>query len=283
MFKSTDGGESWVKTSLTEVYGIEALAIDPSTPTTLYAGAIGLFKSTDGGESWVDTGAPGSVSTLLVDPSTPTTLYAQTYSLMSGVSSGLFKSIDGGANWAEIGDEIGIYGLKIAPTVPTTLYTETLFERQPTVLKSTDGGENWTSMPADILFDTLAVDPSVPTTLYDVRAGTMIVSTDSVGTYPGTVSKSIDSGETWEDQGTIGIDEYPVYNLVIGPSTPTTLYTQLWFDSDHGVFRSSDGGRSWVNVGLPRTIVYTLVIDPSTPNTLYAGTDGGVFVIHLEE
>ena len=49
--------------SRTTIFYVYALAIDPSTPATLYAGAAnnysgwgGVFKSTDGGNSW--TGAP---------------------------------------------------------------------------------------------------------------------------------------------------------------------------------------------------------------------------------
>src|SRR6478735_1880997 len=55
------------------------LAIDPQTPTTIYAGTYGggVFKSTDGGLTWNAVG-PGyvNVSSLLVDPRTPTTVYA---------------------------------------------------------------------------------------------------------------------------------------------------------------------------------------------------------------
>ena len=41
---------------------IYALAIDPQTPATLYAGtSVGVFKSSDGGGSWsaANTGFPG--------------------------------------------------------------------------------------------------------------------------------------------------------------------------------------------------------------------------------
>ena len=66
---------------------IAALALDPTTPTTLYAGTWegGVFKTTDGGGSWrpVNTGLPCgpppctvSVTALALDPTTPTTLYA---------------------------------------------------------------------------------------------------------------------------------------------------------------------------------------------------------------
>src|SRR5258708_7951909 len=66
------------------------LAVDPATPTTLYAGTQGggAFKSTNGGASWntVNSGLPlnAVVQVLAIDPATPATLYA-------GVG-GVFKS-----------------------------------------------------------------------------------------------------------------------------------------------------------------------------------------------
>lgn len=70
VFKSTDGGENWhMVTKLPEqdseyaaMLIIDSLAIDPSTPTTLYAGTwgSGVLKSTDAGETWYtfNTGLP---------------------------------------------------------------------------------------------------------------------------------------------------------------------------------------------------------------------------------
>ena len=60
-----------------------ALAIDPQTPATLYAGtsAYGVFKSTNGGGSWsaFNTGLPYTrEAALAIDPQTPATLYAGT-------------------------------------------------------------------------------------------------------------------------------------------------------------------------------------------------------------
>jgi len=59
---------------------VYVLAIDPDTPTTLYAGTqcAGVLKSLDGGDSWspVNTGlTSSSVSALAINPTTPTTLY----------------------------------------------------------------------------------------------------------------------------------------------------------------------------------------------------------------
>jgi len=75
-----------------------ALAIDPATPTTLYAGTqcSGVLKSLDGGDSWsaVNTGLTNQyVYSLAIEP---TTLYA-------GTNRGAFRSLNGGRSWAAAG------------------------------------------------------------------------------------------------------------------------------------------------------------------------------------
>ena len=76
---------------------VHALAIDPTTPTTLYAGTyIGVFKSTDAGGTWVAASrglTAESIRALAINPATPTTLYAGTH------YEGVFKSTDAGGTW----------------------------------------------------------------------------------------------------------------------------------------------------------------------------------------
>ncbi len=71
-----------MNTGLTYTY-VYALALDPVSPTTLYAGTLGgvVFRSADGGVNWtaINTGLTNtSVNALTVDPATPTTVYAGT-------------------------------------------------------------------------------------------------------------------------------------------------------------------------------------------------------------
>ena len=59
---------------------ITALAVDPRSPTTLYAGtrSSGVLKSTDGGGNWtaINNGLTlAPITSLAIDPKTPTTLY----------------------------------------------------------------------------------------------------------------------------------------------------------------------------------------------------------------
>ena len=129
LFKSTDGGDTWSIGGLPG--GITALVIDPTTPTTLYAGTTscgGEFcggavgKSTDGGATWTDTGLSGTIAALALDPTTPRTVYA-------AGGSGVFKSTDGANSWVAV-DNTGltntsVTALAIDPTTPGTLYAGT--------------------------------------------------------------------------------------------------------------------------------------------------------------
>ncbi len=62
--------------------------------------------------------------------------------------------------------------------------------------------------------------------------------------------------------------------LAIDPVDPATLYAGT---SGGGVFRSTNGGGSWIaiNAGMTSTNVLALAIDPAIPTTLFAGTSGG--------
>jgi hypothetical protein len=70
-----------MNTGLTNTH-IEALALDPQTPTIVYAGTFGggVFKSTDEGTSWIATGLPNiGVGALALDSIVGLTLYAGTF------------------------------------------------------------------------------------------------------------------------------------------------------------------------------------------------------------
>src|SRR5207302_1427428 len=111
---------------------IEALAIDPQTPTTLYAGApctggaadlegrSGVYKSIDAARTWSRIGNESTDIrvVLAIDPQTPTTLYAGARS-----GSGLFKSTDGGDSWFAL--NVSAYSVAIDPQAPNTLYAVT--------------------------------------------------------------------------------------------------------------------------------------------------------------
>ena len=82
IYKSNTGGLTWVPTSTLLGNGF-ALALDPSSPETVYAGhrgvAGGILKTTDGGNSFqeTDNGLNNRlVRALAIDPLSPSTIYA---------------------------------------------------------------------------------------------------------------------------------------------------------------------------------------------------------------
>src|SRR5574341_1188473 len=69
---------------------------------------------------------------------------------------------------------------------------------------------------------------------------------------------------------------FTVYSsVVIDPTVSTTLYV----GTEHGVFKSTDGGGTWTvsNTGLKDTEITALVLDPSNSQTLYVATKDGTF------
>lgn len=301
----------WISHGL-EGETIYSLAIDPVTPTTLYAGVYGggVFKTTDGGWNWysANTGLSSVViMSLAIDPKTPTTLYAGTG------NRGVFKSTDGGATWniTNIGlKNSTVEALVIDPTTPTILYAGTSGRG---VFKSVDGGANWSAANAGMTkayVSALAIDPTSPTTIYAGTLDGAFKSTDGganwsaantglagihvvalaidptrpttiyAGTYYRGLFKTTDGGANWSAANN-GLTSTDILAVAIDPETPATLYAGTF---QLGVFKSTNGGGSWsmLSNGMPANVVNALVIDPKTPTTLYAGTwYHGAFVTHL--
>jgi hypothetical protein len=176
VYKSTNAGGAWTRASAgIEEQLVRAVAIDPSTPATVYAGACydvvygfrtggGVFKSTDAAGTWtaVNTGLTDlCVGSLAIDPSNPTTLYA-------GTGGGVFKSIDAGGTWAAVNAglaSLSIGALVIHPLSPATLYAGTAGG----VSKSTDAGATWAAVNRGLPtlgVGALALDPTGSTTVY---------------------------------------------------------------------------------------------------------------------
>lgn len=260
------------------------VTVAPSNPDIVWIGTgeanifrssmagIGVFKSTDAGETWEykGLGATHTVPRIVIHPTDPDIVYVagSGKEWTENPERGVYKSTDGGDTWEQVlyvDERTGAIDLVMDPTDPETLYAAT-WERvrrkwnDPRVEPGYDGSGIW---------------------------------------------KSTDGGATWNpineglpaagERGRIGID--------ISASNPNILYAFLDNYEDSGVeppgddtdaygrprgavikgatvFRSEDGGASWVQTseendymrGLGGTYGWVfgqIRVDPVNPDKIY--------------
>lgn len=297
VYKSTDTGQSW-NFLPSQSWNVQNLAVDPKNPSIIYAGVQGgLLKSVDGGATWKTTGAGlggENVALVTIDPTNSNTLYGAVGG--SGVNR-IFKSIDGGQSFTTLAyfalpsGQGQVYSIVVDPSNPAIVYAgigyfATFSNARLGVFKSIDGGQTWSLSSNGIPGEqpevsSLAIDYSNPSTVYAGIVG--------LGVF-----RSTDRGQSWTlllGSATYN-DKAALINdvqIAIDPVTPTILYAVSGFSisGGGGVFRSSDGGKTWnrINTGLPdsgvnhlnRANLGTLTIDPVITSTIYVGTQVGVF------
>ncbi|MBV9028145.1 MAG: hypothetical protein JO311_05970, partial [Candidatus Eremiobacteraeota bacterium] len=143
------------------------------------------------------------------------------------------------------------------------------------VWESNDAGRTW-----DPIFDredvasigAIAVAPSNPSVLY-VGTGEADMRSDIA--YGDGMYRSADGGRTWSH---IGLeDTKQIGAIVVDPRDANTVYAAALghpygANAERGVFKSTDGGRSWSKVLYKDadTGATSLVMDPANPSVLYA-------------
>lgn len=143
------------------------------------------------------------------------------------------------------------------------------------VWKTTDGGLNWTPMSDKEKFSSIgaiAVAESDPNVIY-VGTGEACIRNNILqgnGMY-----KSIDAGKTWH---AIGLeDTRHIGRLAVHPKNPDIVFVAALGhaygrNTERGVFRSTDGGKTWQKVLYKddQTGAIDVVFDPSNPNIVFA-------------
>ncbi|MFI5120206.1 MAG: WD40/YVTN/BNR-like repeat-containing protein, partial [Thermoanaerobaculia bacterium] len=143
------------------------------------------------------------------------------------------------------------------------------------VWKTTDAGLVWKPIFDDQptgSIGALAVAPSRPDTLY-VGSGEGLQRPDlSVGD---GIYKSTDAGRTWVHLGLR--DAQQIAALAVDPRDPERVYAAALGhpygpNAERGVFRSTDGGRTWAKVLYKdeNTGASAVALDPSNPDVVYA-------------
>ncbi len=157
------------------------------------------------------------------------------------------------------------------------------------VWRTDDGGQSWTPltdhMPCSAI-GAIAIDPSNHDVVY---VGTGEANFANHSRYGLGVYKTIDGGANWEHLAESTFAGRCFSRIVIDPQNTQTLYAAIAIAGGFpslaaaklhpqrsgplGVFKSTDGGVSWLHLtnGLPGVSATALVIDPSNPQVLYAG------------
>src|SRR2546425_3447427 len=91
----------------------------------------------------------------------------------------------------------------------------------------------------------LAVDPQTPTTVY-------------VGTNGDNLFRSTDGGSSWSSVGPVSTQ-----TVAFDLQSPTTVYA----GTDYALFKSIDGGASFIRTGLTVFGGYPVAVDPKSPTT----------------
>ena len=144
------------------------------------------------------------------------------------------------------------------------------------VWKSTDGALSWSPMfdkEGTAAIGSIAIAPSDPNTLY---VGTGEAALRGNISHGDGVYKLLDAGKTWKH---IGLrDTRAISKIVVNPHNPDIVFVaamghQYGPNPDRGVFRSTDGGKTWDKVLYKdeNTGAIDISLDPNNANILFAG------------
>jgi photosystem II stability/assembly factor-like uncharacterized protein len=251
---SSDGGETWRRPVGVAAGRLEALAVAPSAPLTLYAAAYdrnvrqsSLLRSDSGGYTWSEPKRIGRtrLRSLTVHPGSPEIAY--------GAGSGLHRTVDGGKTWQPV-HRANIRNIALHPGHPDIV----VGSGGETVIFSDDGGDTWVSPDAQPSWD-VAISPVAPhrAILALCDKGVMVQASLTATMATPAPSPALPPGLDSSDEPMVVYAEA----LAFGPGDPQTLYA---LTGDPPVLsRSDDGGSSWTSHPLTRTL-------PDPPTALIA-------------
>jgi photosystem II stability/assembly factor-like uncharacterized protein len=270
LWRSVDGGVSWVGAPLPAAASFATVAADPIDPLTVYAATgDGVEKSTDAGATWrlVHTGV--AVVSLAAAAAAPTALYeVDTGPDFYGGSMLVSKSTDAGATWQQVKlpwPWVNQVSLAVDPTDANRVYVAGKpLIGAPQIVVTADGGATWQELtvpPLSPLPIKLTVDPRDHLVIY---ANT---------TAQGELYRSMDGGASWKRaDGGLGLS---VVSLTGDPGSGSLYALVSGVVSE--IWKSIDYSDSWSRVfqgPSPSALVLTLAVDAGLPGRVYAGAQG---------
>ena len=282
VYKSVDGGDTWVHLGLENTKHISQVRIHPSDPNIIYVSAQGspygetkergIYRTFDGGKNWenilfVDPSS-GAVD-LAMDYTNPRVLYASFwdhqrlpwYVRSGGKGSGIWKSNDGGDTWKKLSDGLpksvmGKIGVTVSRANPKVVYA-IIESDEGGLYKSDNGGESWKLINDERVLRArswyymhIYADPSDENIVYVLNAPMM---------------KSIDGGKTFTN---IRVPHGDNHYLWINPNNSNILINS----NDGGANISFNAGKSWsTQKNQPTSQFYRVNVDNRFPYWVYGG------------
>ena len=304
VWKTTDAGVTWANISdgFFKTASVGAIAVSDSDPNVIYVGmgestiridvshGDGVYKSVDGGQTWKHMGLTETrhIGKVRIHPKNPDIVFvaALGHAFGSNETRGVYRSKDGGKNWERVlykSDKAGAVDLTFDPNNPDVLYA-TLWETHRNfwelssggpdsgLWKSTDGGDTWTE---------ISENPGLPKGLKGkigvaaspAKAGRVWALVEHV---EGALFRSDDYGVTWQkmtDKRDLRYRPWYYSHVFADPLDADTVYVL-----NLGMWKSTDGGKTFENVPTPHGDNHDLWIDPRNSQRMVQGNDGGACV-----
>jgi len=245
IFKSPDGGNSWIKLHPPHDSDGEyrALLVHPTEPNRIIAGGpMTSWMSLDGGSNWinVDTSPNIGISSLACDPNNQDIIYLVASGMIFGL--GVWKSYDRGETWINIQNNIDTTGygtdIEVDPVNSDILYLSQInvFDTidDDCLYKSIDGGDSWVDITPEGLTTPIVQAVKISSLDHNI---VFICTTDD------GVLKSTDGGENWQFVNS-GLYSPRIVTMEVD-WVNDIIYIGTYY---HGIYKSIDQGESWQKI-----------------------------------
>ncbi|MCP5052847.1 MAG: hypothetical protein GY940_37105 [bacterium] len=286
VFKSLDGGKTWLNLGLEKTEKISRICLHPTNPDIAYVASMGttwgenpergVYKTVDGGKTWkkilyVDekTGA----ADLVMQPGNPNRLIVAMWEHRrwpwflnsGGPGSSIHITPDGGETWKRLTPKEGLpkgilgrIGLGFAHNKPNIVYA--LVEaKKDVMLRSEDYGMTWKTVSTQRNIN------GRPFYYCDIRVNPM--NENIVYGLQTNITVSEDGGRTWGNLTNfllVHSDHHAMWNHPNGDHMIT--------GNDGGLVVTRDRGKTWRFIGnLPVGQFYHISFDMDFPYNVYGG------------